>query len=140
MCVRGGGQMCSIGFYFNSKSKLLVIGRSHLLPGEEGGGGSGYFQGGRNLFLVMYRVVGASYISLGFFLWGGGEGVRCVPLVFAFIQSQSFLSGRGGGPPRPSISQMILPRISNIHTSIPKGNDRSPESNVPMSNLISKNI
>ena len=27
----------------------------------------------------------------------------------------------------------------NINTSSPKGNDRSPESNVPRSNLISKN-
>ena len=29
---------------------------------------------------------------------------------------------------------------SDIKTSSPKGNDRSPESNVPRSNLISKNI
>ena len=43
---------------------------------------------------------------------GGGHifhqefgGVRCVPLVFAFIKSQNFH--------RPPISQMILPTISN---------------------------
>ena len=47
---------------------------------------------------------GGSYISSG--IWGGG--VRCVPLVFAFIKSQSFWL------PRPPISQMMLPTISNI--------------------------
>ena len=31
---------------------------------------------------------GGSYISLS--IWWGGGGVRCVPLDFAFIESQSF--------------------------------------------------
>ena len=36
-----------------------------------------------------------------------------------------------------NISVKLLPNIcSNTETSSPKGNDRSPESNVPMSNLI----
>ena len=41
------------------------------------------------------------------------------------------------------LEEHVIAAISNItdyKTSSPKGNDRSPESNVPRSNLISKNI
>ena len=81
------------------------------------GGGAVIFRGGSEFFFG--DVLGGLKIKIP---WGrggghifhqefGGGGVRCVPLVFAFIKSQSFL---GAKPPRPPISQMILPTISNI--------------------------
>ena len=70
----------------------IIIGRSHLLPG----GGEGVIFRGVGFFFfgdVQGVGAGASYISLGFFVCvrGGGGGVRCVPLVFTLIQSQSLL-------------------------------------------------
>ena len=81
--------------------------------------------------VIYYQVGGGRLYSGGgrnFFGWctggfenknplGQGGGVRYVPLVFAFIKSQSF---RGAKPPRPPISKMILPTISNIKKKICK--------------------
>ena len=65
-----------------------------------GRGGGGYIKGGgAELFLVMYwgglKIKspwgrGGGHIFHQVF---GGGGVRCVPLVFAFIKSQSFWGG-----------------------------------------------
>ena len=77
---------------------------NHLLLGGGGGGGAVIFRGGRKLFWWCTGGVenkkplgklGVSYISSGI---GGGGGVRCVPLVFAFIKSHSFW---GALPPPP---------------------------------------
>ena len=79
------------------------LGTSHLLPG--GGGGRLYSGGGVGIFLGDVLGggenknplgQGGSYISSG--IWG----VRCVPLVFAFIKSQSFWGG-GQAPQTPHI-------------------------------------
>ena len=75
-----------------------------------GGGGVGIFFGdvlGGGVKIKIPWGRGGSYISSG--IW---EGVRCVPLVFAFIKS--FWGAKPPPPPRPPISQMILPTISNI--------------------------
>ena len=66
------------------------------------------------------------------------DGFSCIP---------DFPNLAGGGPPDPpyKANTSIKPsksffnnNSSQRQTSSPKGNDRSPESNVPRSNLISK--
>ena len=88
---------------------LWCLGTSHLLPG--GGGGRLYSGGGGSEFFFGDVLGGGENKKP---LGQGGHifhqvfgGVRCVPLVFAFIKNQS-------PPPPPPISQMILPTISNI--------------------------
>ena len=65
--------------------------------------GSGYIQGGSETCLVMYlggQIKALGVVGVIYFIGGEGVVVRCVPLVLAFIKSQSFW-GRSRPDPLP---------------------------------------
>ena len=83
---------------------------SHLLPG----GGAGYIQGG-GVRIFFGDVLGGLKIKIP---WGRGGGhifhqeFGGSDVFHWFLLSLKVKAS--GGPPRPPISQMILPTISNI--------------------------
>ena len=71
--------------------------------------GAGYIQGGGGWIFFFGDVLGGGVENKNPLGQGGhifrqefgGGGVKCVPLVFAFIKSQSFLGAKPPDPPYP---------------------------------------
>ena len=100
--------------------------KGHILPG----GGAGYIQVGSEFFVMYWggggekknpsgQRGGGAYISSGILCVCGGGGcrVRCVPLVFAFIKSQSFWGGQAPQTPTDAANNIkyskVIKRLQN---------------------------